>query len=101
MSIVTRSSDKIDEMESCCGVNSSSSAVSLSVRLPVYVFIFAVDLNIKRNHYVYRHVTAAENTVSIRSPCGRCVGLDSGLFPLHVCHNAKEVTCTVNFTQTK
>lgn len=75
-----------------------------SLYLSVYLcmcLIFAVDLNIKRSHYVYRHVTAAENTVSIRSPCGRCVGLDSGLFPLHVCHNAKEVTCTVNFTQTK
>lgn len=52
-----------------------------------------VDLNIKRSHYVtlYRHV-AAEN----RSQCGRCVGLDSGLFPFHVCHIAKEVTCTTN-----
>lgn len=76
----------------------------LSLYLFVYLcvcLIFAVDLNIKRSHYVYRHVIAAENTVSIRSPCGRCVGLDSGLFPLHVCHNAKEITCTVNFIQTK
>jgi len=60
----------------------------LSLYISIYLCVFELsrDLNISAVIVkLHRHVTlAAENTVSIRSQCGRFVGLYSGLFHFHV-----------------